>query len=301
LQSPFPLRQYFLIVRIATLQNLPLAERRIVFPRHHYALSAMLTSCGHQREISTEYRWPREGISRGEYCILQYTLSGRGRLRHEGQTHELDAERGMLVAHPGDYAYWLPADSPHWEFLYVCMNGKEVVRMVKDLIRRRGPALHLSPGSATVRAMERIIRQVVEERLDSPYQASAAAYELTMALLDDTSHDAPAGERPEWIGRVIESAKARLAEPIGVGELAAVSGYSRHHFSRLFKAWMGLAPGDYLLRLRLRESARLLQGTDRTVKEICFESGFNDANYFSKAFRRNYGMSPGAFRHSARQ
>jgi transcriptional regulator GlxA family with amidase domain len=87
-----------------------------------------------------------------------------------------------------------------------------------------------------------------------------------------------------------------LKEDLDVNDLAAVAGLSRHHFSRIFAASEGMGPGAYLARLRLRHAVRLLQTTDHAIKNIAMDCGFADANYFSKAFRKAYGLSPQALR-----
>ncbi len=66
----------------------------------------------------------------------------------------------------------------------------------------------------------------------------------------------------------------------------------RLHFHRL----TGRAPGGYLLELRLKKAAAMLQSGRSSVSEIAFLTGFNDANYFSRQFHRYYGKSPREYR-----
>ena len=61
---------------------------------------------------------------------------------------------------------------------------------------------------------------------------------------------------------------------------------------RLFEQ-LQTSPGDYLRRTRLATAARmLLQSRDRTVAEIAALCGFDDATTFTRAFRRQYGLTP---------
>jgi transcriptional regulator GlxA family with amidase domain len=91
--------------------------------------------------------------------------------------------------------------------------------------------------------------------------------------------------------------EANLGRPLPVAELARVAGLSRAHFSRLFAAGEGLPPAQYVLQRRLESAARLLvQGAALPVKEIAILTGFSDPNYFAKAFRRHYGLSPTEYR-----
>lgn len=82
-------------------------------------------------------------------------------------------------------------------------------------------------------------------------------------------------------------------------DLAAVAGYSRFHFTRLFKQHEGMSPGHYLQHERLRLSVRLLQTTADPMKLVAAKCGFRDANYFCRAFHKAYGVTPGLFRRNA--
>ncbi|MDW7658951.1 MAG: helix-turn-helix transcriptional regulator, partial [Bacillota bacterium] len=51
-------------------------------------------------------------------------------------------------------------------------------------------------------------------------------------------------------------------------------------------------PTDYIIRLRLEHARRLLQTGGICITAAAAESGFPDSNYFSRQFRRHYGMAP---------
>src|SRR3954468_6104763 len=91
-------------------------------------------------------------------------------------------------------------------------------------------------------------------------------------------------------------ADARYAEPLDVGDLAAAAGLSRAHFSREFRRAFGQPPHTYLLTRRLERAAALLQTTDRSVTEICFDVGLRSVGSFTSSFTRTYGISPTVYR-----
>ncbi len=72
--------------------------------------------------------------------------------------------------------------------------------------------------------------------------------------------------------------------------------FSAPHFHRLFKEQTGLAPLEYATKLRMEKGARLLLGTELSVKEIAFACGYEDSKYFSRLFRQREGMSPRQYR-----
>src|SRR3954471_22822626 len=91
-------------------------------------------------------------------------------------------------------------------------------------------------------------------------------------------------------------ADARYAEPLDVGDMAAVAGLSRAHFSREFRRTFGESPHAYLLTRRLERAAALLRGTDHSVADICLSVGLTSVGSFTTSFRRVYSMTPTAYR-----
>ncbi|RMG24189.1 MAG: response regulator [Bacteroidetes bacterium] len=69
-------------------------------------------------------------------------------------------------------------------------------------------------------------------------------------------------------------------------------GMSHTQVHRKLKVLTGLSISRYIRHLRLEEGYKLLQSTSFTVAEIAYDVGFQDANYFSRTFREQYGLSP---------
>ncbi|MFT8929091.1 MAG: helix-turn-helix transcriptional regulator [Sporolactobacillus sp.] len=67
------------------------------------------------------------------------------------------------------------------------------------------------------------------------------------------------------------------------------------NYCRVFKALTGKSTTEYVNALRLEHAARLLK-SGMTVTEAAFSSGFDNLNYFSRRFRRDYGITPSAFK-----
>lgn len=68
------------------------------------------------------------------------------------------------------------------------------------------------------------------------------------------------------------------------------------YFIRLFREAIGLPPMAYLNRRRLELATNLLRRSDVSVAEVALQAGWPDANYFSRYFNRNFGMTPTRYR-----
>jgi len=87
------------------------------------------------------------------------------------------------------------------------------------------------------------------------------------------------------------------AEPIGREDVARYAGVSEGYLSRCFTQETGLSLIHYVARYRIQQAKQLLNTGDMSITDIAMEVGFSDSNYFSRAFRREVGISPLAYRH----
>ena len=98
------------------------------------------------------------------------------------------------------------------------------------------------------------------------------------------------------IFQAIEFMEANLKQEISIADAASQAGYSLYHFCRLFNALTHHTPYDYLVRRRLSGSARELAETRKKIVDIAFAYRFNNAETFSRAFKRLSGLQPKQWR-----
>lgn len=98
------------------------------------------------------------------------------------------------------------------------------------------------------------------------------------------------------INKVVAYINNHLDEALELKTLANEAALSDFHFHRIFKALKGEAIGGYITRLRLEATARLLRYTALTIEEIAFNIGYETPASLSKAFKKQYGISPTEYR-----
>src|SRR5262249_34829154 len=81
-----------------------------------------------------------------------------------------------------------------------------------------------------------------------------------------------------------------------LGELAGRVSLSRSSFSARFRELVGEAPIRYITRTRLAHAATLLRTTNASLAQIAARAGYSTEFSFSKAFKRTFGLAPGAYR-----
>ena len=98
------------------------------------------------------------------------------------------------------------------------------------------------------------------------------------------------------INKVVAYINNHLDETLDLKTLTNEAALSDFHFHRIFKALKGEAIGGYITRLRLEATARLLRYTALTIEEIAFNIGYETPASLSKAFKKQYGISPTEYR-----
>ncbi|SFH09042.1 helix-turn-helix domain-containing protein [Methylobacterium gossipiicola] len=94
---------------------------------------------------------------------------------------------------------------------------------------------------------------------------------------------------------------SRMAEPLGLAELAAAAGMSVGHFVRAFKASFGTTPYQYILRARVLRAQELIETGDAGLAEVARQVGFTDLSQMSKTFRRILDRTPSAIARAVKQ
>ncbi|RUQ67899.1 AraC family transcriptional regulator [Azospirillum doebereinerae] len=106
---------------------------------------------------------------------------------------------------------------------------------------------------------------------------------------------APAAGTQSAALRARDALHDRMAEDVGLEELAMVAGIDRFRLNRLFRDVFGLSPHAYLVRLRLKAARRRLAAGESPAM-VAAEVGFADQSHLGRWFRRAYGMTPAAYR-----
>ena len=117
--------------------------------------------------------------------------------------------------------------------------------------------------------------------------------ELTQAVRSHLLHN---GNYTAPVNKVIEYLFFNFSQEIPLSYLADMVHFSDSHLSKTFKKETGTTISEYIARMRCRHAAQLLRNTELSVQEISNYVGYPDNNYFVKVFKKQYGVTPTAFR-----
>ncbi len=98
------------------------------------------------------------------------------------------------------------------------------------------------------------------------------------------------------IQKAIDYVEENLTQDIDLTVCAAVCGYSKYHFLRLFKYLTGLTPADYIKKRRLSEIAKEMVRGNNHISDHAFKYGFNSKENFIRAFKAEHHILPTEYR-----
>jgi AraC family transcriptional regulator of arabinose operon len=239
-----------------------------------------------------------ERITGIDESILIYCIQGNGWCEIDGNRHAVHPGE-MLVIPPGaPHAYGAENRRP-WTIYWTHFKGESNPLLLAELgITRTEPVVR--PGEKPE------LRTLFEELLDvmeHGYDASRLLYaaQILTHLIGSmiwAGHHSSGGNltAAQRVTQSIAYMKQHLDQPVPFASFAALANLSGSHYRSLFKHETGYAPMDYFSRLRLHKACQLLDTTSLSVKEIARLTGYEDAIYFSRAFKAVIELSPARYR-----
>ncbi|HEY5799666.1 MAG TPA: AraC family transcriptional regulator [Burkholderiaceae bacterium] len=169
------------------------------------------------------------------------------------------------------------------------------------------PPMLVWPGSQASSWSQQIIRQAAYETAHRTAGSDAMVEQLAQMVFVDTVRryleqlpaDATgwlAAVRDRFVGRALSLIHERPHENWTLDSLGAAVGLARSALHERFVMYLGLAPIQYLTAWRLQTGAGLLQNTQYPVSAIAQQVGYESEAAFSRAFKRQFEMPPGAWR-----
>jgi transcriptional regulator GlxA family with amidase domain len=188
----------------------------------------------------------------------------------------------------------------HWAYEQTFRrNFPDVQLRLEEMLVTAGERQEFVMSGASM-AWHDLVLYLIERYVGGPSAQSIARF-FAMRWHDDgqspyigfapgTGHgDAAVADAQVWLERNFQ-----VANP--VDEMVARSGVAERTFKRRFTQATGIAPLDYVQRLRVESAKRRLEQSDAAIDEISWAAGYEDPAFFRRLFRRVTGVAPSVYR-----
>jgi AraC family L-rhamnose operon regulatory protein RhaS len=162
-----------------------------------------------------------------------------------------------------------------------------------------------SPGPETDIMLQARIRKLFTDHADRnsaywPCRQRSSLIELLMLIVSvyraGEFAPQPVTGNDTLAARVATHIATHYSEPITIDNLCKRFDTNRNTLSKRFRDSTGSTLIEYLSRIRIDMSCRLLRETKLPVSDILYRVGFNDAAHFTRTFRKIMNTTPGAYR-----
>ncbi|MBQ9989342.1 MAG: helix-turn-helix domain-containing protein [Lachnospiraceae bacterium] len=228
--------------------------------------------------------------------LLVLVLSGSGILMSDGEKYPLQSGNCFFIDCTHPYYHESSADNP-WELLWVHFYGSASAEYYSCFREHSLPAFTPNCFNELKMRLEELFLLNEASDLRAEIESSRLIVEiLSLLLLEITEKEAD--EEPGQIKqREIRAwLDEHYLEKFSLEELSERFFISKYHLSRQFKRYCGSSPNRYVIGKRITHAKKLLRFSDYSLEEVARESGFYDASYFNKQFRKAEGISPADYR-----
>jgi len=240
-----------------------------------------------QSVTSARYFWDNNRVADEQFVIVQWTFEGSGIFVREGKEWEVPPGHAFIALVPEDSRYYFPKQATKpWKFSWINFYGPVAISIIQSFQKSFGPVIPLPRRSVAGGMFLRLAEHAEKRSFQDIYEVSAACYAFLMEWTRQLS--VPTHEKRDRVETVTAMCRSRFREPLGIKELAAETGLTREHLTRIFTAKMGISPGCYLRNLRVDAARQMLTGQETPLKEVALRSGFPSVRSLNKALTRSH-------------
>jgi len=231
-----------------------------------------------------------------EYQI-NYITEGKGILENRNGHFQIKPG-SVIITPPNVWHRYRPLKKTGWKEQYIGFNGYVTEQFLSHSSFSPGqPVIHIGIREEILDTYLKIFDLVKEEKPGFQQVASGLVIKLLGYLLSFEMQKEFTGKR---IAAIIEETRFKMREEVDhaldMEELAQSHNIGYSYFRKMFKSYTGVAPHQYHLELKIMRAKELLLSTDKSIKEISFELGFQSIYYFSRIFKNKVGTAPSEFR-----
>lgn len=238
----------------------------------------------------------QKGRVLNEYQLL-YITKGRGQFYSKSSGNHQIKEGCMFLLFPGERHTYKPDASTGWNEYWIGFNGCVMDEWVRNsFFQKETPLFNIGVNEEIISLYKKAI--MIADAQEANYQQALAGIVcnlVSMSIYLSRNRNFKKSD----ITAQINTAKAAVHENISTitpEDLAKATCMSYSKFRKIFKEYTGFAPAQYIQEVRINMAKELLTNTSKSVKEIAFELGYENKEYFFTSFKKVSNMTPVGYR-----
>lgn len=271
-------------------------RKEVIFPYTSYFLSECIVG---------KYQTPTPD-SFHDHDFYEITIVKNGSMIHwRNEEKEVVPADSLLLVYPEDSHYCYMAAEAKTTYVNLAFS-KELFEKTL-VIYRSITNPDFDPASSNCRALlsHELAKQMVSRlgNLESGgvFFRDGLSEQLVISILLDSfafldKQNESVKNLPGWLQEACSQMVKEENLLQGLPRFIELCGKSQEHITRTMQKYCQQTPTEYINTLRLEYAAAQLTGTSKSILDIIYDAGFQNASYFNKLFREKYRMTPSRFR-----
>ncbi len=264
----------------------------------HNSVDLYLNYCGKETCEAGHQYGP---AARNEY-LLHYILSGEGSFTYGNTTRHLKKHDCFLIIPKENTLYKASLENP-WSYVWIGFHGLKALTCLQQAgFSETNRINHFADESEILFCIHKILEA---HQLSYAHDLTRQSYLMLLFASMIRQQQAKASSSPKldypqqvYVEYAVHFIENNYSKNIKVTDIASYIGINRSYLTTNFTKIMGISPQNYLLNLRMNNSAALLRTTDLPIYQIAAQNGYPNALTFSKTFKSHFGKSPKEYRFS---
>ncbi|KQY84117.1 ABC fe(3+) transporter permease [Paenibacillus sp. Root52] len=231
--------------------------------------------------------------------VLLLAGGGEGELFINGEVCHVGASFAAHVAKGASFTLTAIAEDLQYLVIMYQVTSMEGASLVMPSYRKHPLNTSFIQDSVTQTEWVQVAEKIVAkwsrgeglERFHANALMQGIIYELIMEY-----ESSQGGAKSDMVDAVATYISGHYRQNLELKELAALAGCSVRQLQRRFKQEKELGPMEYVIQLRMESASRMLRHTDVSIGEIADKMGYRDMYYFSRAFKKYFGVPPQRYR-----
>jgi AraC-like DNA-binding protein len=240
---------------------------------------------------------PQEGRILDEFQLI-YISKGKGCFSSKSCEQTEIKGGDFFLLFPGEWHNYRPSQGTGWNEYWIGFSGVNMdSRVQNNFFSKLKPIFNVGLNEEIVQLYQLAIQ--VAKAQETGFQQMLAGIVNYLLGLIYAKDKLNTFEDLRVVNQINEAKIIMLdlyAKEIKLENIAQQVNMSYSWFRRVFRQYTGFSPSQYLQELRLQKGKDLLTNTLKPIKEIAYEVGFENADYFCTVFRNKTGSTPMKYR-----
>lgn len=230
------------------------------------------------------------------YQLIHFVISGRGMLEIDGHRFQLGSGDAFLIPE-GQVSYYEASREEPWTYAWISFLGIQSLNYLRHIMASSEEryVIRELPVEKYVTAVFEILG-IQEDTTSSHLAVNSCLLKILSFLFGDIAFQEQGWGQKHAADEIRFYLDMNYSKHLKLKNVAAHLGFHPHYMTRIFRERYGIPPKQYLMDLKLKKACGLLKTTRFPVAVVAESLGFEDALAFSRLFRREFSVSPSAYR-----